>query len=72
MLRNKHRLRVFDNRVLRRIFAPKTDEVIEKWRKLHSEELNDLYFTPNIIPEIKSRRLRWAEHAACMKKRKGV
>jgi hypothetical protein len=59
-----HRLRVFDNRVLRRIFAPKRDEVTEEWRKLHNEELHDLYSSQSIIRIIKSRRMRWADHVA--------
>jgi hypothetical protein len=59
-------LRVFDNRVLRRIFGPKRDEVTGEWRKLHNKELNDLYSSPNIVPVIKSRRVKWAEHVACM------
>jgi hypothetical protein len=63
-LREEHRLRVFENRVLRRIFGPKTDEVMGEWRKLHNEELRDLYSLPNIIRIIKSRRLRWAGHVA--------
>jgi hypothetical protein len=59
-------LRVFENRVLRRIFGPKRDEVTGEWRKLHNEELHILYSTPNIIRQIKSRRMRWAEHVARM------
>jgi hypothetical protein len=55
------RLRVFETRVLR-IFGPKRDEVMADWRKLHSEELHNLYSSPNIIRTIKSRRMRWAEH----------
>jgi hypothetical protein len=65
-LREEHRLRVFANRVLRRIFGPKRDEVTGKWRKLHNEELHILYSSPNIIRQIKSRRIRWAEHVARM------
>jgi hypothetical protein len=60
----EHRLRVFENRVLRRIFGPKRDEVIGGWRKLHNEELHNLYSSPNIIRMIKSRRMRWAGHVA--------
>jgi hypothetical protein len=56
-LREKHRLRVFENRVLRIIFCPKTDEVMGDWRKLHNEELHKLYSLPNIIRMIKSRRM---------------
>jgi hypothetical protein len=65
-LKEEHRLRVFENRVLRRIFGPKRDEVTGEWRKLHSEELHILYSSPNIIRQIKSRRMRWAEHVARM------
>jgi hypothetical protein len=57
---------VFENRVLRRIFGPKRDEVTGEWRRLHNEELNDLYSSPNIIRVIKSRRIRWAGHVARM------
>jgi hypothetical protein len=64
-LREEHRLRVFENRVLRRIFRPERDEVTREWRKLHSEELNSLYCSPNIT-QIKSRRMRWAGHVARM------
>jgi hypothetical protein len=64
--REEHRLRVFENRVLRRIFGPKRDEVTGEWSKLHDEELHSLYSSPNIISQIKSRRMRWAEHVARM------
>jgi hypothetical protein len=57
-LREEHRLRVFENRVLRRTFGPKRDEVTGKWRKLHSEELHILHSSPNIIRQIKSRRMK--------------
>jgi hypothetical protein len=57
-LREEHRLRVCENRVLRRIFGPKRDEVTRKWRKLHNEELNDLYSSPNIVRVMKSRKMR--------------
>jgi hypothetical protein len=63
-LREEHRLRVFENRVLRRIFGPKRDEVTGEWRKLHNTELHDLYSSPSIIRIIKSRRMRWAGHVA--------
>jgi hypothetical protein len=65
-LREEHRLRVFGNRVLRRIFGPKRDEVTREWRKLHNEELRDLYSSPSIIRIIKLRRMRWAGHVARM------
>jgi hypothetical protein len=65
-LRAEHRPRVFENRVLRRIFGPKRDEVTGEWRRLHKEEHNDLYSSPNIIRVIKSRRMRWAGHVARM------
>jgi hypothetical protein len=65
------RLRVFDNRVLRRVFGPKRDEVTGEWRKLHNEELNDLYSVPNIVRVVKSRRMRWAGHVARMGGREG-
>ena len=65
-MREEHKLRVFENRVLRRIFGPRRDAVTGEWRKLHNEELNDLYFSPNIVRVIKSRRMRWAGHIAHM------
>jgi hypothetical protein len=65
-LREEHRLRVFENRVLRRIFGPKRDEVTREWRKLHNEELYNLYPSPDIIRQVKSRRMRCAGHVARM------
>jgi hypothetical protein len=59
-LREEHRLGVFENRVLRRVFGPKRDEVTGEWVRLNNEKLNDLYSSPNIIPVIKSRKMRWA------------
>ena len=59
-LREERRLRVFENKVLRRVFGPKRDEVTGEWRKLHNEELSDLYSLPNIVRVVKSRRKRWA------------
>jgi hypothetical protein len=70
-LRKEHRLRVFQNRLLRRIFGPKR-EVNGSWRKLHNDELHSLYSSPNIVRVIKSRRLRWAGHAACRREGEGV
>ena len=70
-LREERRLRLFENRVLRRIFGPKRDEVTGEWRKLHNEELNDLYCSPNCVWVIKS-RMRWAGHVARMGERRGV
>jgi hypothetical protein len=65
-LREEHKLRVFENRVLGRIFGPKRNEIIGGWRKLHNEELHNLYFSPSIIRMIKSGRMRWAGHVARM------
>jgi len=65
-LREERKLRVFENMVLRRIFGPRKDEVMGEWRRLHNEELNDLYSSPNIVRVIKSRRMRWAVHVARM------
>ena len=70
-LREEHRLRVFENRVLR-IFGPKRDEITGERRKLSNEELNDLYCSPNIFRGIKSRRMRWAGHVEHMGERRGV
>jgi len=71
-LREERRLGVFENRVLRRIFGPKRGEVTREWRKLHNEELNDLYPSPNIVGVIKARRIRWAGNVAHMGERRGV
>jgi hypothetical protein len=71
-LREEHRLRVFENRILRRIFGPKRDEVTGEWRKLHNEELHNLYSSPNIITQIKSRRMRWAGYVARMGEERNV
>jgi hypothetical protein len=71
-LREKQRLRVFENRVLRRIFGPKRDEVTGGWRKLHNEELHGLYSSPSIVRVIKVRRMRWAGHVARIGEVRGV
>jgi len=71
-LKDELRLRVFGNRALRSIFGPKKDEVTGDWRKLHNEELNNLYSSPNIVRVIKSRRIKWAGHVARMGERRGV
>jgi hypothetical protein len=69
-LREERRLRVFGNRVLRRVFGPKKDDVTGEWRKLHNEELNNLYSSPNFIRVIKRRKMRWAEHEELMGERR--
>jgi hypothetical protein len=71
-LREERRLRVSENKVLRRVFGPKRDEVTGEWRNLHIEELNDLYSSPNIVRVVKSRRMRWAGHVECMGEDRGV
>jgi hypothetical protein len=70
-LREEHRLRVFGNRVLRRIFGPKREED-GSWRKLHNDEIHRLYSSPNIVRVIKSSRMRWARHVARMWEGRGV
>jgi hypothetical protein len=71
-MKEEPKLTLFENRVLRRIFGPKRDEVTKEWRKLHNEELNDLYSSPNIFPVIKSRRIRLAGHIVRIEERRGV
>jgi hypothetical protein len=70
-MRKEFRLRVFENRVLRRIVQPKGNGVTGEWRKLHNEELNDLYSSTNVITVIRLRRMRWVGHVACMADRRG-
>ena len=72
ILREECRLRVFENRVLRRVFGPMRDEVTGERRKLHNEELNDLYSSPSTVRLIKSRRMRWVGHVARMEEGRGV
>jgi hypothetical protein len=71
-VREEHKLRVFENRVLRRIFGQKRDRVTGGWRKLHNEELHDFYYSPTIIRIIKSRRMRWTGHVARMGEKRNV
>jgi hypothetical protein len=71
-LREERKLRVFENKVLRRIFGPRRDKIMGEWRRLHNEELNDFYSSPNIVQGIKSRRMRWAGHVAHMGEERGV
>ena len=71
-MKDERRLGVFENMVLRRIFGPKRDGVTGEWRKLHNEELNDMYCSPNTVRMIKSRRVRWAGYVALMGERRGV
>ena len=68
----KRRLRLFENRVLKRIFGTKKNKGAGKWRKLHNETLNDLYSSPNIVRVIKSRKMRWAGHVALIEESRGV
>jgi hypothetical protein len=68
---SQHRLRVFENTVLRRIFGPKREED-GSWRKLHNDELHSLYSSPNVVRVIKSKRMRWAGHVARMGERRSV
>jgi hypothetical protein len=68
----ERRLRVFENRVLRRVFGPKRNEVTGEWKKLHNEELNELYSLPNIMRVVKSRRMRWARNVARIGEERGV
>ena len=70
-LREERKLRVFGNMVLRIICGPRRDEVTGEWRRMHNEGLNDLYSSPNIVRVIKSRRMRWAGHVACMGEERG-
>ena len=70
-LREERRLRVFENKLLRRIFGPRRDEVTGEWRRFHNEELNDLFSSPNIVRVMTSRRMRWAEHVARMGEERG-
>ena len=71
-LREGRKLRVFENMVLRRIFGPRRDEVTGDWSRLHNEELNDLYSSPNFVRVIKSRRMRWTGHVARMGQKRRV
>jgi hypothetical protein len=71
-LSEERMMRVFENRVLRGVFGPKRDEGTGEWRKLHNEELNNLYSLPSIVRVVKSRRMRWAGHVARMREERGV
>jgi hypothetical protein len=72
VVREEHKLKVFESRMLRRIFGPKGDGVTGGWRKLHNEELHNLYSSPSIIRIIKSRRMRWVRHVARMGEKRNV
>ena len=71
-LREERKQRVFEDMVLRRIFGPRGDEVAGEWKRLHNEELNDLYSSPKIVRVIKSRRMRWVGHVARVGDERGV
>jgi len=71
-LREERKLRAFENMVLRRIFGQRRDEVTGEWRRLHNEELSDLYSSPSIVRVTKSRRMRWAGHVARMGEERGA
>jgi len=71
ILQEERKLRVFENMALRRVFGPRRDEVKGEWRRLHNEELNDLYCSPNIVRVIKWRGMRWAGHVARMGEERG-
>ena len=71
-LQEERKLRVFENKVLRRIFGPRRDEVTGEWRRMHNENLNDLYSSPNSVRVIKSRSMRWTGHVARMGHERGV
>ena len=72
MVREERKLRVFEDMALRKIFGPRRDEVTGDWRRLHNEELNDLYSSPNILRVIKPRTMGWAGHVARMGEERGV
>jgi len=71
-LREERKLRVFENMVLRRIFGPRRDDVTGEWRRLHNEELNDMYCSPKIVRGIKSRKMMWVGLVACVGEEGGV
>ena len=71
-MREERKLRVFENRVLRRIFGPKRGEATGDWRTLHTEKLNDLYWSPSIVLVIQTIRTRWAGNEACKRERRGA
>ena len=71
-LREERKLRLFENMALRRIFGPRRDKVTGEWRRLHNEELNDFYSSPNVVWVIQLRRMRWAGHVAHVGEERGV